>query len=441
MASLSTVVNVSISVVAARAAAAGFGTPLILSHSATWSERVRSYSSLAGVLADFAATTPEYKAANAIFSQPIAPTTVKIGRAALVPTQRWAITPVVSNSTVYKMTIVSTAGVETVCSYTSDASATVTEIIAGLKALIDAVGLAVTVSDQTTYMRIVANVAGVCFGVYVDDVSKLGIAMDHADPGVATDLAAIVAEDSNWYALLTLFNSSAVVAAAAAWIESSGMHFYEAATQDSVVVTAATGIGLTLKTAAYRRTACIYHPRNHQFADAAFLGKWLPTTPGSENTKFLTLTGITATVLTDTQRSNALGKYVMVYDTIGAVPMTEEGHVASGEWIDVIRGIDWLASDMGTAVFNLQLALANAQSKIPFTDEGVSQIKALVLGSLKKGVRTGFLSPDPAPTVSAPKVAEVSSTDKAARNLPSVTGSAVLAGAINSTAVNITLTT
>lgn len=74
------------------AARAGFGTALLLSATAAWGERVRSYSSLAEVAEDFPSTSsPEYLAASAYFSQDLKPQTLKIGRSALPPTLVYAL--------------------------------------------------------------------------------------------------------------------------------------------------------------------------------------------------------------------------------------------------------------------------------------------------------------------------------------------------------------
>ena len=77
---------------------AGFGIPLIVGHSATFGERLRFYTGVDGVVVDFATTTPEYKMAVVLFSQNPKPEKIAIGRAALKPTQKYTITPVVANS-------------------------------------------------------------------------------------------------------------------------------------------------------------------------------------------------------------------------------------------------------------------------------------------------------------------------------------------------------
>ena len=55
--SLQDVVDVQVSTTSVRVSQAGFGIPLILSHSATWVERTRKYKSLDDVGADFASTS------------------------------------------------------------------------------------------------------------------------------------------------------------------------------------------------------------------------------------------------------------------------------------------------------------------------------------------------------------------------------------------------
>jgi len=88
---LSDIVNVTLITQNPGVTQAGFGIDLILSHTADWTERTRTYNGISGVGDDFDANSPEYMAANKLFSQSPAPTTVMIGRAEFVPTQRFAV--------------------------------------------------------------------------------------------------------------------------------------------------------------------------------------------------------------------------------------------------------------------------------------------------------------------------------------------------------------
>lgn len=501
-------VNVVISTQANRATGPGFGIPLILSHSATWTERVRSYSSLSAVAVDFATTTPEYLMAAAIFSQDPSPPKIKIGRCANKPTPRWAATPVAVDGATYKGTLVGTDRVEHPVTYVAgtmldlpftgqtvnftagltvtggssgakaiilsiqaDAGATgtirvvgvrgtftngealsdtgggngtlgtqaavtgvaasVPEIVNGLRSKLDALGLGVTNSDQTTYLRILSNTAGAFFSFYVDDERKLGLAMDQADPGLAADLDEILKEDKDWWLILEPFPSAATVAAIAAWAEANE-RYYLTVTQDSEVIqhvpTSATDVMGALKTSGYMRTGPLYKRLAHKFADAAWAGAVLPLVSGSEEWGKKTLAGIDADNLTDTQIANVKGKNGNVYTTVAGINVTQDGHSSSGEWIDVVRFRDWLASDMQLRIFGHMASVP----KIPFTDPGIAMIQADVLASLKTGVDVGGLSgdPDDAPTCTVPRARDVSAASRAARTLTGVQWTARLAGAI-----------
>lgn len=90
--SISPYVTVNITRDTVGASTEGFGTPLLLSANADFAERTRTYGSLAEVAEDFPITTgPEYLAAQALFSQDRRPEQIKIGRCALKPTQRYAL--------------------------------------------------------------------------------------------------------------------------------------------------------------------------------------------------------------------------------------------------------------------------------------------------------------------------------------------------------------
>lgn len=81
MLSVSNLVNVTISLSALAAAGRSFGTLMIAGDSNIINglERVRTYTSLVGVAADFGSTTPEYLAAALYFGQSPKPSTLMIG--------------------------------------------------------------------------------------------------------------------------------------------------------------------------------------------------------------------------------------------------------------------------------------------------------------------------------------------------------------------------
>lgn len=439
---LSDIVNINISTEVARVERQGFGMPLVLAADAPvgFTERVRFYTDMTGATVDFPSGAT-HDTLEVIFEQDPKIPQVAVGRLANKPTQRWAITPVAANSTTYAMLVNGN-----LISITSDGSATVTEIIAALKTAIDALSLGITVSDQTTFMRIVATAAGASYQIEVLNTQLLGCAQDQADPGYSADLDAILVEDSSWYLILNPFNSKAIVLVIAAWAEANGKLFL-AATQDSAVINVAAGsddpttgsVAAVAKGSAYFRTALIYHPANGAYADGGWAGVCLPLDPGSETWAMKTLAGVNVTKLTSTQHTNAINKFCNTYETYAGINVTGIGNqtlggmgrVSGNEFIDVIRFRDWLEANMQADVF---AAKAKAK-KIPFTDGGISVIEGILLADLKAGEAVGGLVPGSS-VVIVPTAASISPSDKAARKLTGITFDAELAGAIQATSAN-----
>ena len=106
--------------------------------------------------------------------------------------------------------------------------------------------------------------------------------------------------------------------------------------------------------------------------------------------------------------------------------------MAQGEFIDIVRGVDWLTSRIQEFVYSV---LVNS-NKVPYTDSGIAAIEAEIRRALQLGIGNNFIANDPAPTVTVPKSTNVPSNDKAQRILRNVKFQATLAGAIH--AVNIT---
>jgi hypothetical protein len=122
-----------------------------------------------------------------------------------------------------------------------------------------------------------------------------------------------------------------------------------------------------LKQLGYDRTFTIYNGDTASyFADAAWLGRQLPTIPGSSNWAFKSLTGIIADDLLSSQSSAVFTNNGNTYETFAGQSITRYGKVSSGEWIDVIRGADWLQARLQE---NLYSTLINVE-KIPYTDAG-----------------------------------------------------------------------
>jgi hypothetical protein len=254
---------------------------------------------------------------------------------------------------------------------------------------------------------------------------------------ILTALDAIVLESDDWYALTLTIRTLASQLVAAGWIEARRKIFFARSNDANLKVGASTtDIAYLLKLAAYDRSVvCAHFPTTDDFICSGWLGKMLPQDPGSATFKFKTLAGVTADLLTATESTAIKTKNGNTYETIGGVNITAEGVVASGEFIDVIIGIDWLQARIQERVYAKLVQL----KKIPFTDAGVAVIENEVRAQLKQGVTVGLLAADPEFTVTVPKVVDVSPADKALRYLPGITFAATLAGAVHKTQIRGTV--
>ena len=413
----------------------GFGTPLLAAFHTRYVDRVREYTGLAGLVADgFVTTDPVYKVAAVVFAQNPRPPKLKVGRRALAPSQSVRITPTIAaEGFIYRLTVNGTA-----LTYTVLAAATTSTVATAIAALIDALpgALAAAVGANITVTPQVATTL-----VSFEAWSKELLVQDlTADPGVATDLDAIKLADPDWYGLLLDSNGKAEVVAAAAWVEANGK-LLVAQTGDSDVLdgAATTDVLSTLKNGAYARSAGLLHLSiAAQWIAAGLMAQRFTAQAGSDTWAYKTVAGVsTHRTLTSTERTAAIAKNATIYETNAGVNVTVGGKVAAGEWVDVIRGLDWLRARLRERVFSVLLG----SPKVPFTQSGIDTVGEAVRGVLDVASSpTVQLLADGTQSVLVPTVASVSTTDKQNRRLPNVQWSARLAGAIHLVEVGGTVT-
>lgn len=434
--SLDSIVAITIDAQTTTPAQTGFGVPMVVAYHTHNTDLIRFYTSLAGMVADsFATTEPAYLAARAIFAQDPHPTRVAIGRLSLPSTQIIKVAPTAVNSTAYTVTINGVA-----CTYTSDGSATVAEIVAGLVSAINGASVASVVTaasaDSATTVTITSDTAGLMFSCSVNSAALLTRQDITADAGIATDLAAISLINDTWYGLIMTSQGKAEIIAAAAYIETIKKVFI-ATTGDSDVIGSGSGdVATALKTSAYARTGIIFEAAPEGYAGAAWLGEMLPQAPGSNTWEFKTLAGVTVDTLTETQRTNLTNKRCEFYVTEAGVNVTRGGaKTGSGEYIDVTIFTDWLRARMQERLFGILVNLP----KLPFTDSGIALVDAAIRAQLAEAVAVGGLI-DGTTQVVVPAAVDVSSASRAARTLTGVTFQGQLAGAIHSLTIQGTLT-
>ena len=266
-----------------------------------------------------------------------------------------------------------------------------------------------------------------------EEIVVLGV--DSSVPGDLTDAldTAVAAGNDDWYFLLCNDHAPEVQDALAGWI-TNGLYF---TSTDDVDYPA------TLEN---DRVVVLVHDEPEQYPEGAWVGKCAPQLPGSITWKFKILNGITSSGLTATEQStvnDGNGNYVARQ---GGILHTFEGKATSGEFIDIMRTMDFIEARIKENVF---VRLVNA-GKIPFTNSGISTVvegveEALLTaynqGAIADGNPSELTGTDPDPgdedltvplyEITAPRREEVPLNDRANRILPDVNFVAILAGAVH----------
>lgn len=426
------IANVSVTKATGTIAKVGYGVPMLVGYHTHWLDRVRTYTSLTGMVADgFATTDPLYIMASRVFAQTPKPKKIKIGRRVGAPVQSIRISPL--DTTVglhYQFNVVAPGGVTTAIDVVGDATPTTAELATALAAAIDALAGVAAVVASTVNVDITCTSAGqlaYLTGLPARSVLKVDDRTPDPATGIATDLAAIQLADGDWYGLAIDSCSNAEQAAAAAWAESNEKLFCPS-TSDSACADSGstTDLAYVLNAAAYARTALWYEQRSTQaYLGCAVMGRMLATVPGKATWAEKKVNGVSHSAVTDTEGTNLEAKACNYLKDAASVSFTWKGVTSAEEWIDITVGSDSLRTDMQERIF---LAKTN-RDKIGFDDAGIAVVVAEVNAALQQKVRDDFI--EPGFTITVPKASEISATDKANRELNGIEFDAPLTGAIH----------
>lgn len=437
--SLSDFAQVVISSEGAALTQVGFGTLLCAAFHTHYTDLTREYTSTTQLATDgFATTEPGYVMVQRAFQQKPRPQSVKLGRLAHPATQvvkfgldsRGAL-----SLTVYGFTMIRGA-VTAQISYTSDGTATIAEIVAGLAAAVEASTIGGSVAaisaDTNTTCQITEGTPG-NQTFYSAFLGNLTFSDTTADPGMASDLNAIENADADWYGLGIDTQSKATIEATAAWCESEGLVIFACNTTDSAVYdnTSTTDVAAQMQALSYARTILYFSLQDTgAYSGVAGFAERSTHDPGQKlaggTWHAKTLTGVAADGLTPTVKAHLRAKNVVPYITTAGRNHTLDGKCIGGEFMDKIRFLDWFAVRTQERITAAELN----NDKIPFDDTGISimvgEVQAqLLLGETAQGFVTGSTS------CTALPLAQTDPADKAARKLTSVSFSAELSGAIH----------
>lgn len=252
--------------------------------------------------------------------------------------------------------------------------------------------------------------------------------------GMPEDIVLAQAERTDWYAIYEASHLKGNILATATTVETQE-YIYLAQTNDALALTSASllDVGSLLRALSLTRTSVWYSSLSAQYVDGAALGKMLPTDPGSGTWAFKEVASVIGEILSsanDTTLENKNYSWVEQYTALGTT-FTRNGFVASGQFLDVIRGRDWLSSNMQIDI--IEALLANP--KIGYDEEGIEILRSVVENRLRIGATQGYLDADSIVVVAIPK-ADIDPSKVGARLYDGISFTAVLTGAIHKAPVS-----
>lgn len=480
--SVSDVVKVSVVMSPKAAQTRNFGSLLILGDSSVidTNERLRKYTSIESIAADFGTAAPEYKAAALYFGQTPQPSLCYVGKWAQAATAgmlRGAILTTAQQA-LANFTAITNGGmkitVDGVLKTVSALDMSGVTNLNGAASALQAKLTGCTVAWDANNARFIIKSAttgaasAVAFAVAPSsgvDVSSL-FGLKAADGGYTVDgvvaetalagVQALAGKSNAWYGLM--FAASAAlsdddVLAVAGFVEAAGVsriygHTTQATTALDGVVT--TDIASKLKALGYKRSFTQYSG-NSPYAVASIFGRAFTVDFQGSNTtitlKFKQEPGIAPESLTESQAAALQAKNCNVFVQYNNdTAILQEGVMANGYFFDEVHGTDWLQNDVQTDIYNL---LYTSTTKIPQTDAGINRIISRISARLAQAVTNGMVAPgvwnaagfgalqqgDTLSTgyyVYAPPVASQSQADREARKAPVIQCAIKLAGAVHS---------
>ena len=439
MANLNRVVSVNIALNTAGISTLGFSTLLIVGPHTHSLNRVEIYTDADDMLADgFSASDTLYLFAVDAFAQTPRPAQVKIGRQLVDSVNVTAAN--VTAAGVYTVTVKTKDAngnvISAPYSYTNSGG-TAAAIATGIKALIDAdSSAAVTAAVSGNDLELTAVTTGTSFSVVVS--ANMTTTVGTVTETVADMMAAITAEDNDWYGWAFTSRVQADILAAAAWTEAHTKLFGTSVAEAGAIDASVSSDTISqLYASNYFRTFAFYHAKAAtESIEAALMARCFSILPGGETWANKRLASISADNLTETQFNAVKSKNGNTFEKFRNISITQRGMVAGGEWIDIIRFRDWLQEEITVNVFS---ALVN-NNKVPYTDEGIAIIENQIRSALDLGTKRGGIAPDEYDengdinrgyVIEVPLASSISANQKASRILDDVHFTARVAGAIH----------
>lgn len=371
----------------------GFGTALFVGKHNYFSERIRSYTSTQSMTDDGIPTTANiFIAAQGAFSQTPHPVILKIGRQET--TSVLALSNFVASTSTHTVTLEANGIAQATIAVPANTTEELT--IDDIKTAIDAVFTTkITVTKvgvaAAAVLNLVQTVSGTDWYVVSGLINLTESFIALSTEAAADTIAAIEAEDGQYYYFTAEDKSSTFVLAAAADLEARLKMYFVSVDEATSLISTPTGILADLQTGNYFRTHGIFHQNaTTTFPELAQISEIAPFVTGA-------VTYANRIVAAVSPSQNALGNDITTTEQLNLAKVnagffaraggfstdpviTQGGKVASGEWIDAVVGRDNMQVDIEADFTNL--LIQQKASKVAFNNKGANQFRSVLSTTL-----------------------------------------------------------
>lgn len=417
------VVNVTVNLQPLAASRRNFGVLLIAGPSDVISpaERIRTYTGIDGVAADFGLSAPEYLAAELFFSQSPRPAILQIGRWLKTPSpallqggiltaEEMAMTnwrPITDGSLV-----ISVGGQEhTLDDLDFSDAANLNAVAAVIDAKAKSAGANCTWDGERFRLMTSARGADATInycgdaqtGTSIAAILKLTEATGLAPQGGQDaenikECVVELADRGDWYGFAVADDSLSVDdhLTVAQYLQASAKsRIYAATITDTRVLDSVYNDDLASRAKELKLSRCFVCYSVNPYAAISALGRAFTVNFSANRStitlKFKQLPSVAAEGLTESQANTLAAKRCNVFAAYNNdTAILQEGVMSGDAWFDEIHGTDWLQNAVQTEVWNL---LYQSKTKIPQTNSGTNQLITCIEAVLEQAVNNALVAP------------------------------------------------
>lgn len=465
---ISEYINVGIALAPTPQGLAGFGQLVMMSKSAnlgvtpiTAQERIRKYSSMASVAADYIDGTEINKAATAYYAQVPRPIYFMVGLIDGGNTAAYATGTSTLNLGALQavtaggftmtidgvLTVITAVNLSGATSFAAAATLVQTKLNAqkpGTTCTYN--GTHFVITSPTTGVTSTITVASSDVGGLAAELGMLAAALTQGQASETPAQALTECEqvDNSFYGIVLdkEFDDTQAAYDVAVWAQARTKKFFNTTNDPVCLTNANTGtIAGQMEAASLGNTLSTYAPTAGSYAGASVAGRAFTVNFEGTNTTitlmYKKLPTIPVARITSGQNANLNNINCNVFLDVGGNSFFAESKMGDGSWFDTKHGLDWLQNRIETDVFNL---MYRSNTKVPYTDTGVTMIIQKVEKGLRQGVTNGLIAPgyttdgeylELGYRIDYIPVGDVSAADKGNRIYKGISFIAVGAGAIH----------